>query len=237
MDTEHAQVTTRDERPPRPGWPEMVVAVVVFLVVAFGGIWLLGRLGADPGAIDLISTAWSGVAGIVGFLAAVALRIRSLAPFGIRRVSWRWVLVGVGAGVVAWLVSRVLALAYIAVTGPADDVQSGYFDAAGGGPVALVLSLLFLAVLTPLGEELVFRGVLTTGLLRYGVLVGVVGSSLVFALSHGLNSAFLTALVNGLIGAELVRRSGSVWPGVVSHAVNNGVGLSIGILAMSLVPA
>jgi membrane protease YdiL (CAAX protease family) len=60
----------------------------------------------------------------------------------------------------------------------------------------------------PLGEELAFRGVVTTALLRYGALVGVVGSALIFAVMHGINVVFVAALIAGLITAELRRRSG-----------------------------
>ncbi|MBD2108218.1 CPBP family intramembrane metalloprotease [Nodosilinea sp. FACHB-13] len=58
-------------------------------------------------------------------------------------------------------------------------------------------------------------------LLRYGPLVGVVGSTLIFALAHGVNEVFPAALVVGLTVGEVFRRSGSVWLGVVIHAVVN----------------
>jgi uncharacterized protein len=64
-------------------------------------------------------------------------------------------------------------------------------------------------------------GVITNALLRYGPLIGIVGSTLIFALAHGINIVFPAVLVMGLIGAELLRRSGSVWPGVVAHAFVN----------------
>jgi len=44
---------------------------------------------------------------------------------------------------------------------------------------------------------------------------------LIFALVHGINIVFPTALVMGLVGAELLRRSGSVWPAVIVHVVIN----------------
>ncbi|ALE82988.1 CPBP family intramembrane glutamic endopeptidase [Pseudonocardia sp. HH130629-09] len=66
-------------------------------------------------------------------------------------------------------------------------------------------------------------GEIVVGLLRYGAVVGVVGSALVFALAHGLNAVFVTALVVGLVAGELRRRSGSVWPGVVTHVVHNAI--------------
>jgi hypothetical protein len=87
--------------------------------------------------------------------------------------------------------------------------------------VSLVLATLFLSVLTPLGEEFLFRGVVTSALLRYGPFVGVVGGALIFALFHGINPVFPAALVTGLVAGEIFRRSGSIWPAVVVHGVVN----------------
>ncbi|GGD40167.1 hypothetical protein GCM10011335_48570 [Aureimonas glaciei] len=60
-----------------------------------------------------------------------------------------------------------------------------------------------------MGEEFLFRGVVTTALLRYGAFCGVVGGALVFATLHGMNMIFPAALVIGLI-AE--RRCAEVAP-------------------------
>jgi membrane protease YdiL (CAAX protease family) len=92
-----------------------------------------------------------------------------------------------------------------------------------------VLTFVFLAVLTPVGEEFFFRGVITNALLRYGPVVGVLSSSVVFALFHGINLALPSALVVGIIAAELMRRSGSIWPAVLVHTVNN-LGLPLAVL-------
>lgn len=65
---------------------------------------------------------------------------------------------------------------------------------------------------------------------RYGPLVGVLGSTMVFAAVHGLNFAVVPAVIVGMMNAELLRRSRSVWPGVVVHAVNNALGTGLGVL-------
>jgi uncharacterized protein len=87
--------------------------------------------------------------------------------------------------------------------------------------MSLVLATLCIGLLVPLAEELLFRGVIANALLRYGPLIGVVGSTRIFALAHGLNVNFVVAVVADLVFAELQRRSGSVWPGVIAHVVNN----------------
>lgn len=205
----------------RPGWPEVVVGLVVLAAVAVGVALLLGRLGLDPVVYGLALAALSVVAPSAGFTAAALLRLRSWSAFGVRRTTARWLLIGAGAGVVAFVVRGFAVMAYTALTGDSSTPQEVYGDGGSGGVLSLVLATLFIGLLVPLVEELLFRGVITNALLRYGPLVGVVGSTLIFALAHGINVVFPVALVFGLISAELFRRSGSVWPGVIAHVINN----------------
>ena len=87
--------------------------------------------------------------------------------------------------------------------------------------MTVLLATVFLGILTPIGEEFLFRGVVTNALLRYGPFIGVVGSALVFALLHGINVIFPAALVAGLIAGEVFRRSRSIWPAEIVHVVFN----------------
>ncbi|MCK0116685.1 CPBP family intramembrane metalloprotease [Isoptericola sp. S6320L] len=208
--------------PARPGWPEIIVGTLA-AVVALLAIRLFGLLGIDedPVVHGLVLTAWSGVAGLVGFTVAALVRIRSWGAFSVRRTSGRWVLLGVAAGVAALVLKGLVNTGIIAVTGFSADPQGDYYDAAGGGVLPLILTFVFLTVLTPVGEEFFFRGVVTNALLRYGPVVGVLSSSVFFALVHGINIALPSAFVVGVIAAEVMRRSGSIWPAVIVHAVNN----------------
>jgi uncharacterized protein len=205
----------------RPGWLEIIVGLVVYAIVGFVGVSQFKRLGLDPAVYGLILTSWTGVATLIAFAVAARLRIRSLSAFGVRRTSVRWLLIGVGVGVVAFVLKTLAILAWIKVTGDTNNVQDVYVDGARGGLLFLVLSLVFLTVFSPLGEELLYRGIVTNGLLRYGPFVSVVGSTVIFALMHGINTVFPAAVVAGLATAEIFRRSGSIWPGLVVHFVFN----------------
>ncbi len=222
--TERAEVAPADPRETkRPGWLELVVGLAVLAAVAYGTPRLLDPLGITGLPRALTLAALSGVAGILGFAAAVAVRRIGPALFGLRSTSMRWLLWGVAGGLLALIVSRVIGVIIMLTGAQPETIQDVYTESGSSGAFSVVLSLLFLAVLTPLGEELTFRGVVTTVLLRYGAVVGVVGSSLIFAIMHGINVIFFTALVVGLVAGEMRRRSGSVWPSVVVHVVNNGV--------------
>jgi hypothetical protein len=169
----------------------------------------------------LVFTALSGVAGIARFAAAVRLRIRSLNAFGVCPVSKRWLLIAIGVGLVAFVLKGLAVLGWIQITGNTNNVQGVYAEGGSGGVLSLVLATFFIGIVTPLGEELLFRGVITNALLRYGPFIGVVGSTVIFALGHGINIVFPAAVVAGLATAEIFRRSGSLWPAVVVHVVFN----------------
>lgn len=235
MSTDHAghpqrPAPTGTTSPARPGWPEIVVGLLA-LVAAMAVLAFLGPLGRELDAVayGLILAAWSGIVGFVGFAAAALIRIRSWSAFGVRRTTWRWMGIGAAAGVVAFVLKGLVNYAVIALTGFDADPQGSYYDAADGGVLPLILTFAFLSVLTPIGEEFLFRGVVTNALLRYGPVVGVLGGSVVFALFHGINLAMTTALVVGIIAAEVMRRSGSIWPAVAVHVVNN-MGLPLFVL-------
>jgi uncharacterized protein len=205
----------------RPGWPEIIVGLVVYLIVGFGGVSLFKQLGLDPVVYGLILTAWTGVATLIAFTAAARLRIRSLSAFGVRRTSSRWLLTSVGVGLVAFVLKGLAIMAWIQITGDTDNVQDVYAEGGRGGLLSLVLSTVLISVFSPFGEELLYRGIVTNALLRYCSFAGVVGSTVIFALMHGINIVFPAAIVVGLATAEVFRRSGSIWPGLVVHIVFN----------------
>lgn len=227
--------TSRDQR---PGWPEVLAAAVVYALAR----WLLPPVvneiaGDDDVVAGLGLAALSGILGLLAFAAAYVVRIRRHDPdlaavFGLRAPATKWWFIAIGMGVAAYLLTRVGAFLYVVFSGDVGtDVQGDYRAAASGGLLAFILQLLFIAVLTPIGEEFAFRAVLTNALIKYGVWVSVIVSTIVFALVHGWNTALIPAVVVGVINGILFVRSRSVWPGVVVHAVNNAIITVLPLLA------
>jgi membrane protease YdiL (CAAX protease family) len=205
----------------RPGWPEIGVGLLVLGVVGMVGGALIVRSPIDPIAIGLILSALSGIACMAGFLAAVFLRIRSWDAFGVRATSLRWLMIGAGVGVIAFIIKSIAILAYISFTGNGANPQDIFATGATGGIWTVFAATFFMSVVIPIGEELLFRGVITTALLRYGPFVGVGGGALLFAISHGINLVLPAAFVTGIAAGEVFRRSGSIWPAVMVHVVVN----------------
>lgn len=214
----------------RIGLPEFLVAAVVYFAVQLGGVFvILAAFGGDaltsgaPGPtliLVLIAAVSAGLAALV----AVGLRVRSAAALGLTRPAGRWLLIGAGCGLGGFLINRLVVVAYIAITGDQGNPQQNLSDTAMGGSFAqFALLLLFGAVLTPIGEEALFRGVGFGWLRRWGFVLAAVISSLIFGLAHGINAVLPAAVLLGLVHAWLYERSGSIWPAVMSHAVNNAV--------------
>ena len=91
-------------------------------------------------------------------------------------------------------------------------------------------AVVVLAVLAPLAEEFFFRGLL------YGWLRGFAPfwltaliTSVLFGLAHGEIAHAIAAGILGLALAYIRERSGSLWPPIAAHVVNN-------LIAVATVP-
>lgn len=112
-----------------------------------------------------------------------------------------------------------------------------------GGAASMLLRVplaLVVVSLGPLVEELLFRGALLSALLRRtSVGWSVAISSLLFACVHLPDLGFLWYAVPNLalLAAALAwlrLRSGSLWPAVLAHGVNNALAVASWFLAASL---
>ena len=89
---------------------------------------------------------------------------------------------------------------------------------------AAVLSVLALAVLTPIAEEIFFRGFVQRGLVnRWGPVPGWIVSAAVFSGLHFSPAVLLPVFVTGLLLGALYWRTGSLWPCIAVHAAQNFV--------------
>jgi uncharacterized protein len=206
----------RDGR--RLGWPEFVVGAVVYVVVQGGlGVALVAGSGRLPSAPVLLAV--SAASAFAAVVVALLMRVRRPSALGVRRVPPRTVAIAVGLGLAVWLLSQVLSVVYVQITGDHSDPQAALTQFAGGWTAFWVV--LLGGLVGPLGEELLFRGVGYGSMRRYGPVVATIVSSLVFALAHGLNVVFLAVLVLAVLNAVLYERTRSLWPCYATHATFN----------------
>lgn len=211
-----------DDRRHRPGWPEILIGLAAYaaLLVSFG--LLMGFLpGNDPVLLGVVGSTAGGFVGVGAFAAAYSLRIRALRPFGFRPVSPVWLMIAIGAGIIAYGLNLIIQFTYQMWFG-GHDPQGILHAAARGGPLPFLLSFMGGAVFTPFGEEILFRGVVANALNRYGAFAGIGLSAIIFGLAHGVSVILPVAIMVGLLSAVLFRATASVWPCVVLHCVYNG---------------
>ncbi len=90
-------------------------------------------------------------------------------------------------------------------------------------PEVAVLFVISSAVIPPLVEEFLFRGVILGSLRRFGTGFAIVASSFLFAAMHGNFAQIVFAFPCGLVMAFLAVKSGSIWLPILVHALNNGL--------------
>ncbi|MDQ3645572.1 MAG: CPBP family intramembrane metalloprotease [Actinomycetota bacterium] len=140
---------------------------------------------------------------------------------------------GIGVLIVNLVVVALLSLIFTDVSG----VQQEAF--APGGSMSTqqyLLLLLTVAVVAPIAEEFIFRGMLF-GYLRgkMRVAMAIALSSFVFALAHLLPMLVAPLFFVGVVLAVVVERTGSLYPAMFLHAVNNGFALTAIYLASNRV--
>jgi uncharacterized protein len=97
-------------------------------------------------------------------------------------------------------------------------------------PITTYATLLAAVFVAPFCEEVFFRGFVFPGLRRkMPVALAIVTSSFLFAVAHADIGSFAVLLVIGLMLAFVRWRTGSIWPGMLLHMLNNGIG-AVGIL-------
>ncbi len=100
-------------------------------------------------------------------------------------------------------------------------------------PLSTYASLLVATFVAPICEEVFFRGFVLMGLAR-GMPTGwaILISSLLFALAHGDPASFAVLFIIGLALAFLRWRTRSLWPSILLHILNNGLGALLIVLSM-----
>jgi uncharacterized protein len=95
---------------------------------------------------------------------------------------------------------------------------------------AFAANVVLFAVVAPVVEELMFRG-LGQSLLRFlGRWPSIVVVGLAFGATHGLLEALLILVPFGIALAYVRDRTDSVYPGMVVHALFNGAALAFSVL-------
>lgn len=197
-----------DLRPIR--WWSIVVFLAVLPLLLVPALWLL----RDRDMLAMLAVFF--ISGLVALAVAVApLGWRALPALGVRMADfWPTLLGTVGALIISVSVTQ-LGIEPEGVKQALDVART---------PALFVASLVVMALLAPLVEEAVFRGLLYGWVAgRWGTVAAWIVSSVLFAAAHVDPAHAILVFPLGLWFGWLRRRTDSLWPSLVAHAVNNGV--------------
>lgn len=199
---------------------EPVLALAV--LVAVGG--LADRFVGLGVASGLVLTA-----GVLSGLALLLMRSR-VPPASPLVPASNAVAIGIAAGLAA-LAGSVLTAGMLQLLGAGVEEQAWVLDILDD-PQAFRRVAPLIVLLGPIGEELFFRGyVLRSVSASWGERVGVVYSSLMFALIHMNWSGTPVYFVIALALVWGYRLSGSLLTPIVGHVTLNGIVLGVQVLA------
>lgn len=165
---------------------------------------------------------------VLGIVLVIASGLDPRDALGLRPPS-SW---GVAAGLAVGLLVTLLIVTQLLEPVLGAGEEQG-LDPSGWRPSrapALALNAIVTAILGPLVEELLFRGIGFHLLAQFGHVAAIVVTSVAFALTHGIAVGLPVFFVIG-IGLGFIRsRTGSIYPAFLLHAAFNGLALVAGVL-------
>jgi uncharacterized protein len=188
--------------------------------------WVLGRLALSTRrpieALVSDITAYGALFLLVLLLVKVR-RHASLAALGIGRAEWRWLVAALPFIFLAFLLENITGLLSQSLFPQTPANQC--VDIRNAFQGALWMAIIGVAIVAPVVEEIVFRGMVFGWLRgRLPLVWAVVISATLFALEHiGFLQVtlFLPIFSTGIVLALLYHHARSVWPTVLVHGSFN----------------
>jgi membrane protease YdiL (CAAX protease family) len=225
-----ATVSTKPAGFPYANWGPWAAVLGVLLALGTGVVLSVPALVIDHppagGELSDAANAFVQLATALGFLlvpiaiaagrgATVRQALSQLGLRRFRRGAIRWMLAAIGAYLL-------FAIAYTAFFG--EPHQKDIAETFGTVPVQVLL----IVIAAPISEEVCFRGFLFGGLReRLPRLAAALISALIFGGLHATTgvSAVPPLIFFGFVLALLYEKTGSIWPGILLHMLNNSVAL------------
>lgn len=201
---------------PTPGVSLLLFSVV--LVIAFYGSLSLTKLSL-PGMLLTVQ---------YGFFLLPALALVYAKGYdwretlALRRLPWRGLLGALLIGLSGWAVASGILIRLLP---PPESLVKALEKILMMDERAVPIwqVWLLMAVTPALCEETLFRGVILSGLRRLGMWPALLISGLLFGLAHASIYRLLPTFFLGVLFGYAVWKTGSLWAGVICHALNNGL--------------
>jgi membrane protease YdiL (CAAX protease family) len=208
----------RDERRRLALW---FALIAFFIIVQYAGR-STGTSETDP------LYKWSFAVGSVVQEAIFLLIVLAIAGFSVERLGLRlpelkWRAVGLLVG--AFFTIQIFEFIYIAIAHPGNEQGLTPDKWQPSHAAAYAANGAIVCTLVPFVEELTFRGLGFYLLRPYGKWAAIVGTGVLFGLSHGLLLSLPIIVVFGCVLAWIREQTNSVFPGMLLHGTFNLVAL------------
>ena len=171
-------------------------------------------------------------------LYAILVKDNPISALGLNKVKFHWLLLGIAMMYIILPLNSAFAEWNAELKLPEsmkalEELMKSMQDAAAEATEkmlnvnnisGLIINIIMIAGLAALGEELLFRSLLQTSLIKIckNAHIGIIIASAVFSFIHFEFYGFLPRLVLGLLLGYMFYFSGSIWIPMLMHFLNNG---------------
>ena len=171
-------------------------------------------------------------------LYAILVKDKPISALGLNKVKFHWLLLGIAMMYIILPLNSAFAEWNAELKLPEsmkalEELMKSMQDAAAEATEkmlnvnnisGLIINIIMIAGLAALGEELLFRSLLQTSLIKIckNAHIGIIIASAVFSFIHFEFYGFLPRLVLGLLLGYMFYFSGSIWVPMLMHFLNNG---------------
>jgi hypothetical protein len=199
-----------------------LVFVGLFAVVSYVGNFV----GSEPKGYEPLYHYGTAVVGgityavLLGIALAIAVGANWRELFALRRPRTRWIWLGPIVLIIGVLILNAILDPFLH-PGKEQGLVPTHWQSRYAGPYAA--NAVVVVLIAPVVEELIFRGMGYSLLERFGRAVAIVVVGVAFGLAHGLVDALPLLATLGAGLAWLRSKTGSVYPGMATHAIFNGI--------------
>jgi membrane protease YdiL (CAAX protease family) len=216
-------------------WATLLYVVVVIASLPITGTGSAPPAGFDPGVPTI--AAQVGLILLPALIFVWLTRQPFRETFKLQRVPFGTAVKSFVLGLACWPISTFLSILAQLIAGlvhPAAAVNPATVTGQGGSPWLMLLAV---AVIAPLCEELLFRGVLLTDYEPRFALHSIWLVGILFGFLHPVFDQALGALFVGIMAGWTVYRTRSIWSGVLVHFGVNLLGGLLTLLVSLAVPS
>lgn len=104
----------------------------------------------------------------------------------------------------------------------------------GNGTASDIVLFLYMVIVGPIGEELVYRGMALKNLSCVSRKFAIISSALLFGLMHGNILQFIIGFIIGIFFAYIDVKADSILPSTILHIINNFIAVVMSISELTL---